>query len=214
MAFPTTYAGWLAYIRDWLSADEYSEAQIGSFLDLAQLRLNREMESYHMEGRAPIVTIDLNPINILSVVPDFNKVRLVSVYDWGPLDVLSIGEIKKLWMNEGALGYHRNPYIRGYAIDAGELYISPIWGVGETIDFLYYKEIPPLSTSVPTNVFSLKHQDALLYASLLAGAPYMRDNEDIKIWEEQYAMALMTGNESSKHIKMGSSPLVREMRIR
>lgn len=214
MAFPTTYAGWLTYIRDWLSADDYSDAQIASFLDLAQLRLNREMESHHMEGEFPITTINVDPIPILSMVVDFNKIRLVSIPEFGPLDVLSISEMKKLTAQYDFNTYPNHRYLRGYTIDAGKLYIYPARAIGDNIDFLYYKEIPFLSASVPTNVFSLKHQDALLYASLLAGAPYMRDNEDIEVWENQYALALMTANESNKHVKMGSTPLVRDMRIR
>lgn len=211
MAFPTTYAGWIAYIRDWLSADEYSEAQIASFLDLAQLRLNRELESYYMEGVAPITTIDVNPIDILTHVPDFNKVRLVSLPNVGPLDVMAVNEIKLLLATKP-----NGCYPRGYCIDAGLLYMYPVVAIDTVIDFLYYKKIPSMvggSTPVNSNVFSINHQDALLYASLLAGSPYMRDNEDVQIWESQYALALMAGNQNSNHIKMGSSPLVRDVRI-
>jgi len=211
MAFPTTYNGWLTYIRDWLAADEYSEAQIASFLDLAQLRLNREMESYGMEADTQIVVASAAPIVITSVVADFNKVRLVSVPSVGPLDVLSINEIKKLLEeNPGTEGTQ----VKNYCIDAGKLYTYPVMSA-DTIDFFYYKKIPALSKTPPvdSNVFTVDHPDAMLYACLLAAAPYMNDDEKAEIWSASYLAALSTANSVSNHIKKGSTPLKREIKI-
>lgn len=211
MAFPTTYSGWITYVRDWLAADEYSEAQIASFLDLAQLRLNKEMESYGMEAVAPITVVDSLPITIISVVPDFNKVRLVSIPGIGPLDVMAINEIKKKLETQNTDGQPASHY----CIDAGLLYTYPKVSDG-TIDFFYYKEIPLMSKAplpvVDSNVFSTKYQDALLYAALLAAAPYMKDEESMGVWSEAYVAALATANNAAKHIKMGSTPLKREIK--
>jgi len=165
-----------------------------------------------MEADIQITIADINPVNISVVVADFNKIRLVSLPDYGPLDVLAINEIKKLLATD-ASGRH-NPYIKGYAIDAGKLYTYPAVAIGTMVDFLYYKKIPYMvngSMPVNSNVFSIHHQDALLYASLLAGAPYMRENADVPLWENQYVLALMAGSEMNKHIKMGSTPLVRRI---
>lgn len=212
MAFPTTYVGWITYIRDWLSADEYSDAQIASFLDLAQLRLNREMESYGMEADVQITLAGATPVTITGLVADFNKIRLVSIPTVGPLDVVSINEMKKLLEeNPGSEG--TTP--KKYAIDAGKLYIYPEMAAGEVIDFFYYKKIPYLSTTPPvgSNVFSSDHPDALLYASLLAAAPYMKDDEDTAAWSASYLAALSTGNSVSNRIKLGSTPLKREIKV-
>lgn len=210
MAFPTTYSGWITYVRDWLAADEYSEAQIASFIDLAQLRLNREMESYGMEAVAPITVVNSSPIDIISVVPDFSKVRLVSIPGIGPLTSMAINEIKKELETKNTDG-KPSQY---FCIDAGLLYTYPKAGAG-TIDFFYYKMIPYMSKTpvVDSNVFSTKYQDALLYASLLAAAPYMKDAEFISVWSESYAAALITANNDAKHIKLGSTPLKREVKV-
>ena len=210
MAFPTTYSGWITYIRDWLAADEYSDAQIASFLDLAQLRLNREMESYGMEAVATITVLDLDPIDITAVIADFNKVRLVSVPGIGPLTSMAINEIKRELETKNTDG---NP-AQYFCIDAGKLYTYPKMSDG-TIDLFYYRLIPYMSKTpaVDSNVFSTKYQDALLYAGLLAAAPYMKDTEFMSVWSEAYAAALITANNDAKHIKLGSTPLKREVKV-
>lgn len=210
MAFPTTYNGWIEYVRDWLNADEYSEAQVAAFLDLAQVRLNREMEAYGMEAVATVPVVDTDPITILTSVTDFNKVRLVSIVGVGPYDVMAINEMKsKLEPNPDAVSSNCKGW---YCIDAGKLYLYPRLQTG-SIELFYYKKVPALSTSVATNVFSVDHPDALLYAALLAAAPYMGDNEDTQVWEGQYAIALAVANAVPNSIKRGSTPLVRDMRI-
>lgn len=210
MAFPTTYSGWLTYLRDWTSADEYSDGQLGSFLDLAQLRLNREMESYGMEAVLTIPVSAPTPITISSAVTDFRKVRLVVVQGYPPLDVASLVEIQQS-IQQAANGTS-DVIPEKYCIDADRLYIYPTISSGN-IDFYYYKEIPALSASplVNSNVFSTKYPDALLYASLLAAAPYMKENEDIDAWSNAYLAALSTANAESDKIKKGSTPLVRKV---
>lgn len=210
MPFPTTYNGWIAYVRDWIAADEYSEAQVASFLDFAQLRLNREMSSYGMEADVQITLAGDLPQPILPMVPDFSKIRLVSVPGYGPLDVVTINEMKGLLEKNPA---PKSSCEKKYCIDAGKLYTYPVLVAGDLLDFFYYKRVPVLSTSVGTNVFSVDHPDALLYAALLEAAPYMKENENIPVWESKYTVALMTGSQVADRIKMGSTPLVREVRV-
>jgi hypothetical protein len=210
MAFPTTLAGWISYVRDYLNADEYTDTQIQAFLDLAQNRLNKEMQSFGMEADIRIL-IDLSmvgiPIPMLTIVPDFNKIRLVSVVDVGPLDVAAINEMKKYQEQGDNTG---NPC--HYTIDANKLYIYPGVAENNSIDVFYYVNVPLLETSiVETNVFSVKHPDALLYAACLEAAAYMVEDERIPVWENKYANALIVANTEPSQIKMGSTPLVRKM---
>lgn len=215
MPFPTSYTGWIAYVRDWLSADEYSEAQIASFLDLAQLRLNREMESYGMEADTTIILATDTPIVLLTAIPDFNKIRMVSYSGVGPLDPSNLNEVKKLLEENPGGSFPDGQEPKKYAIDAGKLYTFPATSAAGELDIFYYKRIPYLSTTppVPSNVFSEDHPDALLYASLLAASPYMKDHEDIEAWSSAYLSALSTANSDIYKIKLGSTPLKREIKI-
>jgi hypothetical protein len=211
MTFPAKYSGWISYVRDWIGADEYSDAKIAAFLDLAHIRMNREMSAYGMEKRAEIVIAESmvgQAITILDVVPDFNRVRLVSVRGIGPLDVDAINEIQ--------ISIQTNPDPGDtpmyYSIDAGSLYVYPGLGEGSIIDFFYYCKVPELSTEVDTNVFSIDHPDALLYAACLEAAPYMVEDERIPIWENKYVTAVAVANDIPNRIKMGSTPLKRQIK--
>jgi len=207
MAFPATYSGWVQYLRDWLGVDEYSDAQLGNFLDLAQTRLNKEMKSYWMEKVVSFTKTVGDPIALLTEVPDFSKVRLVSVEGIGSLDVAAINEIETKRQQNRDLGSPKE-----YCIDAGSLYIYPAVAEGGIISVFYYLKVPLIGGSTPlnSNVFTVNHPDALLYAASLEAAPYMIENENIPVWESKYAAALVEANEGSKAIKMGSTPLVRK----
>jgi hypothetical protein len=210
MAFPTTLADWRIYVKDFINADDYTDAQIDTFLDLAQTRLNKEMSSYAMEAMFPhtIVGPANVPIDLPTVLADFNKIRLINAVGVGPLDVQAINEIKKTI--EGDPASQDDP--ARYCIDAKKLYIFPWPAVSDVIEIYYYKKIPLLGPGVDSNVFTTDHPDALLFAACLEAAPYQIEDERIPIWENKYVTALAVANNESNRIKMGSTPLRREIK--
>jgi hypothetical protein len=210
MSFPTSYMGWIAYVRNWIGSDEYSDAQVGQFLDLAQTRMNRELSAYGMEQRFTINVLEAmagNPISLSLNVPTFNRIRLVSVRGVGPLDVSAVNEIQRL-IEENADSGGDPKY---YCIDADTLYIYPGVGANSLIDVFYYEKVLPLSESVSTNTFTRDHPDALLYAACLEAAPYQVEDERIAIWEKKYVEAVAVANDITNRIKMGSTPLKRQI---
>ncbi|RPJ53186.1 MAG: hypothetical protein EHM23_31450 [Acidobacteria bacterium] len=210
MAFPTTTSGWTAYVRNWIGADEYSDAQIGNFLDLAHVRLNTDLMSYPMEKLFHHTILEPDheqPIDLTAVIPDFGKIRLVSVQGVGPLDVAALNEYVTKEQN-----YVLSDYIpEMYNIDANKLYIWPWPGTDAVVDIHYYEKVPVLSETVNSNTFTLHHPDLLLYAASLEAAPYMVEDERIAVWENKYTMGVMTANANVTKIKMGSTPLLRKI---
>lgn len=210
MAFPTTFNGWTAYLRGWIGADEYSDAQIATFLDLATVRLNTDLSSFPMEKlhhKTILAPDHEQPIDLLMEMADFNKIRLVSVQGVGPLDVAALNEYVEKAQDLTDTCY--TPQL--YNIDAGKLYIWPWPGENAVVDIHYYEKVPALSASVPTNTFSLHHPDLLLYASSLEAAPYMIEDERIPVWESKYTAGVFSNNAASVKIKMGSTPLKRQI---
>jgi|SRR6187399_2591856 len=210
MAFPTTTSGWQAYVRNWIGADDYSDAQIGAFLDLAQTRLNTELESFYMEKlfHRTILAPDLNqPIDLVLTIPDFNKIRLVSVQGVGALDVAALNE----YVDKAQDLTNSEMTPQFYNIDASKLYIWPWPGEDQVVDIHYYEMVPALSSSLNSNTFSLHHPDLLLYAASLEAAPYMVEDERIAVWESKYQVGVLTVNAASNKIKMGSTPLLRKI---
>ena len=210
MAFPTTYAAWLTYIRDWIGADEYSDSQIAAFLDLGQVRLNTDLATFYMEKlhHMTILAPDVEePISLVTEIPDFNKIRLVSVQGVGPLDVAALNEyVEKA---QDLTNTDITPQL--YNIDAGELFIWPWPAENAVVDIHYYEMVPFLSAVLDTNTFSIRHPDMLLYAASLEASAYMVEDERIPVWEAKYAAGVISNNTSSTKIKMGSTPLKRQI---
>jgi hypothetical protein len=210
MAFPTSFNGWIAYIRNWIGADEYSDAQVGSFLDLGQVKLNTDLSSFHMEKlhhKTILAPDHAQPINLQLEIPDFNKIRLVVVQGVGPLDVEAMNEYQKKAQDLTNTCYTPSTYV----IDAQKLYINPWPAEDAVVDIYYYEMVPSLSASVASNTFSLHHPDLLLYAASLEAAPYMVEDERIPVWENKYTGGVLAANAASAKIKMGSTPLKRQV---
>jgi hypothetical protein len=207
MAFPTSYTGWVAYVRNWIGADDYSDAQIGQFLDLAQVKLNTDLMSFPMEKLFHHTVLAPDPIDLALIIPDFGKIRLVSVQGVGPLDVAALNEYVE--KGQDLLNTCITPTL--YNIDAGKLYIWAWPAIDAVVDIHYYEKVPALSTLVASNTFSLHHPDLLLYAASLEAAPYMVEDERIQVWESKYTGGVLAVNAASAKIKMGSTPLKRQI---
>jgi len=206
MSFPATANGWIAYVRDFIGADEYSDAQINIFLDLAVNRLNREMMGYKMEWQISLLVDSIAPqvVDITTLIDNFSKIRLVNILNTttGPLDVVSLNEMKKIQAEDhypGGLPTH-------YAIDAGVMYIYPFPALESTIEVFYYRKLNLIQ-------FGQYYPDALLHAACLEAASYMVEDERIQVWEAKYLAALSTANSEGDKIKLGSTPLKREFTV-
>lgn len=221
-------AEWIAGIKNWVSTDDQPDLDTAMFLYLANLRLNRELQSVPMEASVdiPITVLASPPVSaaagvpftLLDYIPDFNKIRLVLPYAYGePADVIAINEMAEKISKEYDLGYayqytgpDRN--IKNYyAIDAGQLYLSPWYGDGATLTIKYYREVPPLTDLVDTNIFTMYHSDLFLYACLIAASEFVVEDERIPMWKEAYAQSLESTNNTHKHQKMGSTVLKRQI---
>lgn len=203
------YAAWIAGLRDWLVVKQYTDTQIALFLKLAQIRLNTELASYRMEAVAPFTTNTIGaPIDIESIVPDFNRIRLIEYPGVGSLTSMAINEIvDKLNADTELTGEPTH-----YCIDAGKLYLYPRPNAIVQCKLYYYVTVAPIDEDVDDNIFTDYHSDLLLYAASLEAAPYMAEDERIPVWEAKYNNALANGNDLHKRIKMGSTPLQREFR--
>jgi hypothetical protein len=53
-------------------------------------------------------------------------------------------------------------------------------------EVLYYERIQPLDSSNQTNWFTQYAPQALLYGSLLQAMPFLKNDERIPMWQQQY----------------------------
>jgi len=72
------------------------------------------------------------------------------------------------------------------------------WLVAPTPDFaydfevLYYERVQPLDSSNQSNWFTQYAPQALLYGSLLQAMPFLKNDERIPLWQQQYDLVMQT----------------------
>ena len=139
-----TYADWIAGVRDWLDADHLTDAQVASYISLAQSRLNRELNAWEMEATTA-------PVSVSGAVPlpaDFNRIRQVSIAGVGTYDASTKGEI----VNKAAVN---DVSRRLFAIDTGAIILYPAIGDGVAVTIDYYVKVPEIAlANVPSTVWA------------------------------------------------------------
>lgn len=195
-------AAWITGVRDWLDADHLTDDQITGFINLAQARLNRELNAWEMEATSPRTVA----LGVITLPADFNRIRQVSVAGVGTYDAVTKGDLVNL---KAADDEKR----RVFAVDAGSILLWPTIADGTVVDVDYYVKVPAISVSVNTNLFTTYFSDLMLWASLIEGHIFIDEADRAQFYEAKYLAALNTTNLNPKRVKMGSTPLRRAVRI-
>ena len=201
MPLYATYSAWVAGVKDWLDADHLTDAQIGSFIQLAQDRLNRELAAWEME--ATVTTAASG--GTVSLPADFNRIRQVSVEGVGTYDSSTKGQIVNLEADD-------DDSLRMFAIDAGAIIIWPTPKDGAMVTIDYFVKVPPIGASLNTNVFTDNYASLLLYAAMADGSNFIVEDDRAQGFEQKYIMTLEVANQKPKKVKLGSTPLRRFVR--
>lgn len=216
MAWPTTTAEWQDLIRDWLDVDDavaVPDAAIATFLDMAVDSLNADVDSLATEA-APIdytcTGTETWPLDISALgINDYNRMILVNVENGPAMEAKAINEMVNLIATNAAPS--SKPV--AYAVQANQLYVWPVPTTGSVLQVRYSKKVPYLSATVNSNIYTLNHQSAFLYAALIAAEPYIAEDERLNTWRGLYVGQIETINLTAKQARMGSSPLVREFNV-
>lgn len=222
-----TYTELKQALEDWLNRPELADSS-PLFLNFAHLRLNRELSVWEMEKTANIIAatgqeltnLGLDFLNNAATVTlaqawemvpgalvlpnDFGRVRQVSIADQGIFESAPLGEL----IDRLAAG---NTAKRVFALDAGRLAMWPLPGAGATVKLDYYLNVPQLSNSVQTNIFTENYSDLLLWAALIEACHFLGEDVRAQVFERKYATALQASNQKLKQVKFGSTPLRRRI---
>lgn len=195
-------AAWITGVRDWLDADHLTDDQITGFVNLAQARLNRELNAWEMEATSPRTVA----LGVITLPADFNRIRQVSVANVGTYDAVSKGDL----VNATAVDDKTR---RIFAVDAGAIQFWPTLADGVVVDVDYFVKVPAISVSINTNLFTTYFSDLMLWAALIEGHTFIDESDRAQLFEVKYLAALNTTNLNPKRVKMGSTPLRRINRM-
>jgi hypothetical protein len=70
--------------------------------------------------------------------------------------------------------------------------VAPTPDAAYNFEVLYYERIQPLESSNQTNWFTIYAPQALLYGSLLQAMPFLKNDERMGMWQQQYDAIMQT----------------------
>lgn len=70
--------------------------------------------------------------------------------------------------------------------------VAPTPAVAYEFEVLYYERIQPLDSSNQTNWFTIYAPQALLYGSLIQAMPFLKNDERMAMWQQNYDQIIQT----------------------
>ena len=199
----TTYATLIADVQVYLergfsqSSDPYVFAQIPRLITLAERRLARDMK---LQGFQNQVSTILQPGVAVYAKPD--RWRDTVSINIGIASGVGQFARKQLYLRsyEACRQFYPNESLTGtpeYFADYDYTYwlVCPTPDGNYPMEVLYY-ELPPLLTeNRQTNWLTRYAPNALLYATLLETAPFLKNDERIAVWQGFYDHAVQALNQ-------------------
>ena len=181
----TDYASLQFNVADFLNRTDLTDA-IPTFIQLAEAEMKRVVKTKHTNRSEIIVGSGASVINLPP-----NTTQVKSLYVTAP--VQSGGPIvptspEKVYQHRSANQTAGRP-VYAAIIDL-EALISPLTDQEYTVEAVVEGPFVPLSDSNPTNWILDDYQDVYLYGSLVASAPYLKNDERVPMWSTLFTKGL------------------------
>lgn len=162
-------------VEDWLNKPEIVEA-VPTFVTLAEARFNRELRLNAMLARQT-ATATTGYVELPSDWLQHSSIVVTSPSNiLSSLVYISPDEYYDISKN-GATGTPRY-----YTIINSDIVLYPAPTSATAMEITYYKKIPALSASTPSNWLLDRSPDLYLYATLLAAEPYLQNDARAAMW--------------------------------
>lgn len=180
------YTDLLAEIGDHLNRQDLA-AKIPTFIRLAEAKFERKMRTYQMVRRMYANTF-INPLTgaygeYLPLPGDYKELKRACVINASlkqpPLEYATMADIDRLQRCEP-----EGNMPTAYAIVGNAMRLGPFPDAQYTIEISYYAKLPKLTVKDQVNWLLADHPDYYLYASLLAAAPYLKDDDRMPLWQD------------------------------
>ena len=177
------YSDLVDAVANWVDRTNLT-ARIPEFITLAEAKFNRNLRTKEMESVSSGLTMTAGtdtyafPTGALAIT----KFRLIAsqIYE---LDQLSKELLVRKFPNNAS------GLPKAFAIDGNQLLVRTTPDSDYSYELSYYSSIPDLQTN-STNWLMTRYPDAYLYGALMEVAPYLKDREEIVIWDAKLSRAL------------------------
>tara|TARA_R100001480_G_scaffold126364_1_gene124331 strand:- start:170 stop:793 length:624 start_codon:yes stop_codon:yes gene_type:complete len=164
----STYSDLKTSIANFLARDDLT-SQIPDFIELAEARMGRELDSRSQERRATASTVVGD--GFISLPTDLREIRSVKL-NTAQVKILDYYTPKELYTDYPSEGTGQP---RAYTVIGTELQLRPVPDSVETIEIIYGEGLSALSDTNTSNTVLSRHPDAYLYGSLTAAYTFLLD---------------------------------------
>lgn len=178
----TNYTELMAGVASWLHRADLAE-QIPDFIALAEARLNTDLDARAMETR---VTLTATAGDAWLTLPtDVLELRRFTVVT-DPVRMLQYATPDQIAADFPAS-------LSGcpvqYAVIGGLAQLAPVPDAAYPLELTYWQRLPPIAEST-SNWLLAASPGCYLYGALCEAAPWLGDDERIKVWEGKYQQAV------------------------
>ncbi len=203
----STYSELKTTIASYLARSDLT-AMIPTFIQLAELRLRRELRTRQMLVVATASTTGGD--STVGLPTDFLAMRDIHV-NTNPITTLSYAAPNAFYNSYRATESGKPTE---YTVLATELQLSPIPDSTYTLQMLYYAQPYFMSDSNPSNVFLVNFPDALLYAALGEAEPYLMNDARLQTWASLYDRAISSITISDQSSEYSGQPMSMSYNVR
>ncbi len=195
----STYAELKTSIANFLARDDLTD-QIPNFIQLAEGRMNRELETREQQKR---VTATLTSGDEYIALPtDLREIREVKL-NTSPITVLDYYSPVGLDQSFGTTSQGKPS---GYSVVGKELKLRPVPDSSYVAEIIYIGNLNSLSDSATTTLFT-RSPDLYLYGSLTEAYTYLLDEQRASVYDSKFTRALEEVKVDEQRSQYGSGSL-------
>jgi len=195
-----TYAEFKEYIARfvWRDGDTPFEAELDNLIKMGEARLNRDLRIQRM-SRTQTATIQSESV---ALPPDYQEARTVtSSTRPAPLQYITPHELERLRAAKP------NRFLGVYTIAGGFMrFAGASEAEGREVVLTYYAKIPDFK-NLDESWLADEYLDLYTYAVLRHTASYLRDDDRVALWQNEYAETLMSVMDDEVKRRFAGSPL-------
>ena len=184
MAAAMTYSSLVSDISSYLErTDTATLEKIPTFIMLAEQVISSEIQFL---GNLTVVTSQMNASEAIIVKPARWR-KTVS------MNLTINGQRQPIFLRkyEYLRNYWPNPTLTDTPVyycdyDYTHWFVAPTPNIAYNYEVLYYERVQPLDVTNQTNWYTQYAPQAMLYGSLLQAMPFLKNDERLPMWQQQY----------------------------
>ena len=191
MSYSMTYDSLLVDVRRYLergftqASDQIVYDQLPRLITLGERRIARELK---IEGFIRPVTTPLAVGVSTYMKPDRWRDTVSMTVDGTPIFARSYEYCRSYWPDPAETSTPQ--FYADY--DYQHWLITPTPDAAYNLEILYYEQPPLLGDDLQTNWLTQYAPDVLLYATLLEATPFLKNDERMPMWQQNYDLIMQT----------------------